>query len=88
MGDVVSLPFINGKPGIHPPKGEGDEGGVLLVDRGGELRVRDRKRDVNLCDVLDPNKSHNNVFRNQDIRGCSRCGRRGYARTWKKGKSS
>ena len=58
VGDVVSLPCINGKPGIHPPKGEGDEGGALLVNRGGEVRVRDRKRDGSLSDVSDPNKRH------------------------------
>ena len=45
MGDVVSLPCINGKPGIHPPKREGDEGERYL-ERGGEVRVRDRKRVV------------------------------------------
>ena len=44
-GDVVSLPCINGKPGIHPPKEKGDEGERYL-ERGGEVRVRDRKRVV------------------------------------------
>ena len=45
LGDVVSLPCINGKPGIHPPKEKGDEGERYL-ERGGEVRVRDRKRVV------------------------------------------
>ena len=40
---MVSLPCINGKPGIHPPKREGDEGERYL-ERGGEVRVRDSKR--------------------------------------------
>ena len=59
---MVSLQVINGKPGIHPPK-EGDEGGALLTVRGGEVRVRDSKRNDNLSNVSEPNKSHNYVLR-------------------------
>ena len=40
---MVSLPCVNVKLDIHLPEKEGDEGRALLVERGGE--VRDRERD-------------------------------------------
>ena len=56
-------PVHKREPGIHPPKREGDEGGALLVERGGEVRVRDRKRDESLSEVSELNKSHNYAIR-------------------------
>ena len=59
---MVSLPCINGSRAYIHQK-EGDEGGALLVERGGEVRFRDRKRDERLSEVSELNKSHNYAIR-------------------------